>query len=140
MLLLLVAAEGVDGVHHEGALHGGKGADPTVTPLELLHDQAVGHVVEPGAAIFLGQIGAEEAQVGHPGDQLLGELSFDVGLADDRDQVLVHPGPHRVAHGALFLGEERIEVEKIDPGELGCPCRRRHRCLGGVEVGLSAGI
>jgi hypothetical protein len=71
---------------------------------------------------------------------LFGELPFDVGLADDRNQVLVHPGTHRIAHGALFLGEERIEVEEVDPGELGCPCRRRHRCLAVSKSGVKLGI
>ena len=123
MLLLLVAAEGVDGIHHQRALHRGKGADPAVAPLQLLHDEPVGHVVEPGAAVLLGQVGAEQAQLGHSRDQLLGELALDVGLADDRHQVLVHPGTHGVAHGALLLGEEGVEVEEIDAGKLGCTLR-----------------
>ena len=92
---------------------------PRVAPLQLLHDEAVGDVVEPGAAVLLRQVGAEHAQLGHARDQLLGELALDVGLADDRDEVLVHPGADGVADRALLLGEEGVEVQEIDAGELG---------------------
>ena len=56
VLLLLLGAEGVDRVHHQRALHRGEGADARVAPLELLHDEAVGDVVEPGAAVFPGRL------------------------------------------------------------------------------------
>jgi hypothetical protein len=134
VLLLLVAPEGVDRIHDQGALHRGEGSDPAVAPLQLLHDEAVGDVIEPGAAILLRQVGAEQAQLGHAGNQLFGELPFYICVADDGNQVLVHPGSHGVADSSLLLGEEGVKVEEVDPGELGCAGRRRHRCLVGVEV------
>src|SRR3712207_7567786 len=39
-------------------------------------------------------------------------------LADHRNEVLVHPGAHRIPDGALLLREQGIEPEKIDAGEL----------------------
>ena len=81
----------MDRIHHERALHRGKGADAAVAALELLHDQAVGHVVEAGAAVFLGEIGAEEAQLRHSRDQLLREAPRGIALADDRHEMLIHP-------------------------------------------------
>ena len=104
--LLLLGAEGIDRIHHQRALHRGERADARVAPLELLHDEPVGHVVEARAAVFLRQVGAEQPQLGHAGDELLGKLPFDVGLADDGQQVLVHPGPDGVPDRALLLGEQ----------------------------------
>jgi hypothetical protein len=73
LLLLLLAAEGVDRVHAEGALHGGEGAHAGVAALELLHDEPVGDVVEPGAAVLLGEVGAEHPELGHPGMSSFGK-------------------------------------------------------------------
>src|SRR5262249_21201563 len=41
-LFLRVAAERIDRIHHEGALHGDKAADAGVAALELLRHQSVG--------------------------------------------------------------------------------------------------
>src|SRR4026207_2387372 len=129
MLLLLVRPKGMDRIHDQRTLHRREGPDAALAPLQLLHDQPVSHVVEPGAAVLLGQVGAEEAQLGHAGDELLGELSFYIGLTDDRDEVLIHPGPHGIAHRALILGEEGIEIKEIDAGELRDRCPSCHLCL-----------
>src|SRR5438105_9219773 len=41
-------------------------------------------------------------------------------LGDDGHEVVVHPGAHRVAHGALFLGQEPVDVVKVDALEFRC--------------------
>ena len=130
--LLLLAAERVDRIHHQRALHRRERADAGVAALELLHDEAVRDVVEPGAAVLLGQVGAEHAELGHLRDQLLREASLDVALADDRQHVLVDEGADGVADGALFLGEERVEPVEVDAGESGPHGRRGHASLGGA--------
>src|SRR5207249_8488188 len=55
-------------VHDEAALHRGARAQPRVAALELLHDEPVGDVAEPGAAVAL-EGGAEDAQLAELGDQ-----------------------------------------------------------------------
>ena len=131
LLLLLLRPERVDRVHDQRALHRRERADAGVAPLQLLHDQPVGHVVQPGAAVLLGQVCAEESQLRHPGNQLLGKLSLDVGLTDDGDEVLVDPGPNGIPNGPLLLRQQRIEVEEIDPGELGGSGGGSHEVLVG---------
>ena len=126
MPLLLVGSKGIDRVHHQAALDRGERADARVTPLELLHDQAIGHVVETGAAELLGEVGAEQAKLGHAGDELLRKPPLDVCLADHRDQVLIHPRPDGIADGALLLRQQAVEVEKVHAGELGCGGCRGH--------------
>src|SRR3989442_1576734 len=122
--LLLVRPEGVDRIHGQRALDRGERAHPRVAALELLHDEAVGDVVQPGAAVLLREVGAEQAKLRHLRNELLREAPLDVVLADDGDQVLVHPRAHRVAHGALFLGEQTVDVVEVDALKLGC-----HGCL-----------
>ena len=58
------------------------------------------------------------AQLGHPGDQLLREVAPDVGVLDDRHEVVVDPLAHGVADHALLLGEHGVDVEVVDAGEL----------------------
>ena len=102
--LLLVAAEFVDGIHHERSLHRCERAHPGIAALQLLHDQPVGDVIEARAAELLGEVRPEQPQLGHLGNEVGGELARDVVLADHRDDVVVHPGAHRVADGALLFG------------------------------------
>src|SRR5207302_9220322 len=115
---------GADRIHHQGALHRRERAHTRIAALELLHDEPVGHVVEPGAAVLLRQIGAEQAELGHLWNQLLGKATLHVVLADDRHESLVDPGAHRVAHGALLLGEQAVDVVEVDALEF-----RYHMCL-----------
>jgi len=68
-VLLLVGAEGVDGVHDQAGLHADKAAEAGVAAFQLLHHQAVFDVGHAGAAVAF-EVGAEEAQFAHDGDQL----------------------------------------------------------------------
>ncbi len=115
---LLFAAEGVDGVHDERALDRGERADAGVAALELLHDESVGDIAQPRAAVFLRQVGAEHPQLADLGDQLRGKATVDVGLADDRHDLVLDPLPHRVADHPLLFGQERVDVVEIDAFEL----------------------
>src|SRR5207249_5781524 len=40
-------------------------------------------------------------------------------LGYHRHQVVIHPLAHRVAHGALLLGQQPVDVVKVDALELG---------------------
>src|SRR5712691_11903461 len=48
-VLLLLRAVAVDREHHQSRLHGGERAKTGIAAFELLHDQAVGDVVQPRA-------------------------------------------------------------------------------------------
>src|SRR5881396_985068 len=80
-LLLLLAPPAPDGEHRERALHRGHRAEPRVPRLELLHDEPVGDVREPRAAVAP-QVRAEEAQLAHTRDQLARELLVRVAALD----------------------------------------------------------
>src|SRR5262249_39963368 len=68
LLLLRVRAVAVDRVHHEPALYRRRRAKPGVTPLELLHDESVGDVVEARAAVAL-ERRAEHAELAELRDE-----------------------------------------------------------------------
>ena len=101
-LLLSVGAVGVDRVHHEPALDRRRRPEPRVAPLELLHDEPVGDVVEPGAAVAL-QGGPEHAQLAQLGKELDGKGRRPVVLGDDGQELRLHPVTHGVADHPLFF-------------------------------------
>jgi len=114
VVLLLVGAEGVDGVHDQRPLDRREGADARVAPLQLLHDDPVGDVVEPGAAVLLGKVGTQDPQLRHLRDELPRHATVHVGLADDGHEPVLHPGADGVADHPLLLGEERVEVVEVE--------------------------
>src|SRR5690606_19603484 len=64
-LLLLFAAEFVDGHHDQRRLHAHHGAVARVDALDFARDQAVADIVQPCAAVFFGDGGAQQAQFTH---------------------------------------------------------------------------
>src|SRR5581483_12509564 len=80
--LLLLAAERVDGVHRERALDRRKRAHAGVAALELLHDETVSDVVQPRAAVFLGEVRAKYAERRELGDDLARKPAVDEALPD----------------------------------------------------------
>src|SRR3546814_13444628 len=72
-LLLLLGAVGEARVHALRRLHAGEAAQAAVAALEFLADQAVAATVEAGAAVFLRQGSATQAQAGDSGAQLGGD-------------------------------------------------------------------
>ena len=116
-LFLLVAAEGVNGIHRQRRLHADERTNAAVAALQFLHDQSVFDVRHPGAAIAF-EAGAIEAQVGHGFDQFLGEAAGAVALLDDGDEVVFDELAGGVADQALVVGEQGVEFEEIDAPEL----------------------
>ena len=55
VLFLCFAAVGVNGPHHETALHRCEGAKARIATFQLVHQQTVGHAGKACAAVFLGQ-------------------------------------------------------------------------------------
>ena len=116
-VLLGLRAIGVDGVHHQAALDRGRRAQPRVAALQLLHDEAVGHVVEPGAPVAL-EGGAEDAHLAELRDEADGKRPRPVVLGDDGEELGLHPVANGVAHHPLVLGQERLDAVVVDPVEL----------------------
>src|SRR5208282_5372059 len=74
-VFLGIAAEGVDGVHYQGALHGDKAAQAGITTFEFLGDQAVGNIGHSGATVAL-EIGSEESKLSELRHEMNGEGGF----------------------------------------------------------------
>jgi hypothetical protein len=120
----------MDRVHDERALHGGERPQPRIAALELLHDEAVRDVAHSGASVT-GQVGAEEAELRHAGNQLHREraVAADV-LLDDRKELLRDELSDRIARHALLVGEELVEAQEVSAAELGQGDPPRERAAG----------
>src|SRR5258705_4641469 len=115
-VLLRVGPVGIDGVHHESALPGREGAETRIAPLQLLHDEAVGHVVEAQAAVAL-EGGPEHAHLAQLGGDLHGEGGVPVVLGDDGQEAQLHPVAHAVADHPLLVAEVLLDPEVVDASE-----------------------
>jgi urease beta subunit len=62
---LRLGAELVDRHHHQRGLHAHHRAVAGIDALDFARDQAVGHVVQAGAAVLFGNGRAEQAQFAH---------------------------------------------------------------------------
>ena len=119
LLLLLLAAEGVDGIHAQRRLHADERAHAAVAALQFLRHQAVLHRRHARAAVAL-EAGAVEAQLAHGLDQLLGEAAVAVALLDDGNEVVFDELARIVADQPLVVAEQRVELDEIHALELDC--------------------
>jgi hypothetical protein len=92
-------------------------ADCTLTKLrtpesQFLHHQAVLHVRHAGAAVAL-ERGAVEAHLTEGLYEFLGKAPVAVALLDDGDEVLFDVLPGAVAHQALVVREQGIELDEV---------------------------
>ena len=116
-----------------------------IDALDLARDQPVGDVAEAGAAVFLRDGRAEEAERAHLAHDLAVEALLAIGREHAREQLVLRIAARGVAHHALLFGELAFEVERVlpvegrilDGGGLGIAdlCGLRHeRVLGRVLV------
>lgn len=112
-ILLRVAAKGINGIHHQAALHAGKAAQAAIAALQLLHDEAVLHVVHARAAVALNG-GAEEAKLAHGSHDLPREAALAVALLDNGDKVVFHELAGGGAHHALVFCQQRVEFQEVN--------------------------
>ena len=115
-------------MHDERALHAEQRAVAGVDALELARDQAVGDVRETGAAIALGQGGAEEAELRHAAHDRTVEALVAEIVAHARHQLFVAEATGGLAHHALLVREKRIEAKRVGPIELRVCHRRSPSC------------
>ena len=113
LLLLRLRAVGIDRIHHEAALHGSKRAQARIAALQLLHDEAIGDIVEAGAAIAF-EGGAEDAHL----PERLGDFEWErfvpVVPAHDGHELLLHPVTDGVPHHPLFFRQQCLDVVVVD--------------------------
>ena len=112
LLFLFLAAVGVNRVHHEPTLDAPHRPHTRVTGLELLHQQTVGPVADPGKPVPL-EFGAEKAELSHFGDDLCRKGSLDVVLADVRAHFLLEEVTGGVPDHPFFRGEFGLQIEVI---------------------------
>ena len=113
LLLLLLRTVLPNGVHDKGALHRRRGTQAAVTALELLHNQAVGNLIEAGASVLLWDVGTKCPNLTQPRQQVLGEFAALRGVFDDGADFLLHPRTRGIADQLVLLGEELIHVVVI---------------------------
>ena len=116
VVFLLVRAEGVNRIHHQRRLHADEGAHAGISAFEFLRDQPVFDVRHAGAAIAV-QRCAEESQIGHRLHQFARKAAGAVALLDDRDEIVFDELARRVAHEALVIVEQGVEVDEIHTAE-----------------------
>ena len=130
---LRFAAVGIDRVHHERALHAHHRAIAGVDPLDFTRDEPIAHVVESGAAVRLGQRGAEQAERAHLGKDRRVGLFVPERVLDARHELFLRVRVRGVAHHALLFVELALEEQRVVPLELG-PWLRG--AVGGIHGGL----
>ncbi len=141
-LLLFLATVFPDRVHHQRSLHAAKASKATVTPLDLLHDEAVADLVQPHAAILLRDHGPEGADLRQSGNDLWMEGGVLEGIFNDRLQVLAHELARRIPDQLMFLCQKLIHLVmvmcliEIGTASFGrVPLGRSCRCGRGAHVG-----
>ena len=119
LLLLLLGAVGVNGVHDQRALHGNEAADAGIGALQLLHDEPVLHIAHAGAAVAF-QVGAQEAELRHLRDEFGREARVAVAVADQRQNPLFGKTPRGLPHHQLLFAEQGVDAEVVYASESHC--------------------
>ena len=130
-------------MHHQRGLHRHGRAVAGIDALDLARDQPVGDIAEPGAAVFLRNGGAEQAERAHLGHDRAVEPLLAVGQQHARHQLVLRIAARGVAHHALFFGQLAFEVERVLPVERGVLELRRGSLLalaGGLRHGMLPGL
>ncbi len=110
--LLLLGAEGVDGLGDQAERDGDDAAHGGVAPAEFLQDEAIGEVVAAAAAVLLGEGQPEEAELAQPADDRAVHRLGAVPGGGVRGDLAVREGGGELADGGLFLGELQIHGER----------------------------
>ncbi len=93
-------------------MHRDQRSKRSLSALDLLTRERLGHEIEAGAPVLLRDHDPEDPELRHALDQLEVELVIDVVLDRDRQDALVHEGANGVLDQALFIGELEIHCSK----------------------------
>src|SRR5262249_2453124 len=111
--LLLFAAERINRVHAQCALHGREAANPPIARFELLHHQSVRHVVHSGAPVLFGQVCSEHAQIGQLRDQMTRKAPFLIMLCDYRIDFSFDELSNRLHRESFFFRQKSLDTQHI---------------------------
>ena len=117
-LALLLGAVGIDRIHHQRRLHAVHRAIAGIDALDLARDQPVSDIACIGAAIFLRQRHADQAELAHLVENLAVGLFVEIGVVDARQQLLLRIGARGVADHALVFGQLIVQQQRVVPLEL----------------------
>ena len=112
-VFLLVGAEGVDGIHDQRRLHADKAAQAGVAAFQLLHHQAVLDIRHAGAAVAL-EVGAEEAQLAHEGNELARKTALAEAVFDDGNDVVFDEVASGAADEEFVFAEAGVEMKEVE--------------------------
>jgi hypothetical protein len=122
-LFLLFAAERVNWIHAQTGLHGYEAAQARIAALQLLADQSIRHTVQACTAVAFDRT-AQQAKLGHAGDQLAREALVFEAVAHDGNDLVVDEFRDRVLNQPLVVAEHAANVVQIDRIEFGGGGRR----------------
>ena len=121
-----------------------RGADAGAAPAELLLDQAAGQVVEPRAAVLLGDVGVHQAHLPGLLDDLLREGAVLVVVPGHRADLLLGEVVRELANVLLLVGEGEVDqfplpidssVNPFNQGTAGIARRPSDYDVGGIRHG-----
>jgi len=125
LLALGFAAEFINGHHHQRRLHAGHGAVARIHALHFAGDQAVGHIRQAGAAVLLGDGGAQQPHFAHLAKDAHVHLFVAEGVQHAGSQLVLAIRGGGVADGALVVGQLLAQKERVIPLKSGVG----HVCL-----------
>ena len=96
-------------------MDGDERAERGLAALDLLAREGLGDEVEPCAAVLLRDDHAEDAELGHPLDQLDVEVVVDVVLYRDGEHSLVDERPDRLLDQTLLVGQLEVHGQRLVP-------------------------
>ena len=113
------------GYMHQRGLHADEAAKAGVAAFQFLHHEAIFDVGHAGAAVAL-EVGAEEAELAHGGNEFAREALGAKALLDDGDEVVFDEVARGAADEEFVFAEAGIEMEKVEALKFeshDCTCR-----------------
>ena len=118
LFFLRVAAERVDRIHHERALHRYEAPQAGIPAFQFLSDQPIGNIGHSRAAVA-GEVRAEKPQFAELRHQMHRKRGFAAVFFDDRQNFVVHKLSGRQPNQFFFVIQLRIKIDEIDTGKSG---------------------
>ena len=101
--LLLLGAEGIDGIHHQCALYGSETSQSAISSLQFLHHQSVRNVVHAGATVLFGQGRSKQPEVRHLRNEIHGKGRFFKVPVDGWNDLFAYKGAYRIPDHSFFF-------------------------------------